>query len=128
MIVENQRDQSHCEREAQSDPPAELEPYGIESYLFPYPLPLNVPPVQIIRQYGDDRTQENLNHGLAPVFMPLSGCPASSQAERARTLPAPAAHLFRSYPQSPALNRRCAVAGGKSWECRPTPGAGLRSN
>ena len=67
MEVEDHRDQGDGEHEAGGDPPAQLEPHGVEVDLPADPLALDVAAIEVVRENRDQRAQQQLNHRSSPA-------------------------------------------------------------
>ena len=66
MIVEDHRDQRDREHQAGDDAKSQLEPHRKERDLLADPLALPVAAIKIIREDGQQRTEEQFKHGPAP--------------------------------------------------------------
>ena len=71
MKIENQRDQGHGQHQAQHDAVAQLEPDRIERYFPADALALHISADQIVGQYGEKGTEQELKHVCSPVRLSM---------------------------------------------------------
>src|SRR5690606_9691245 len=55
------------QRKAGGYPVPKLEPYGIQRDFATEPLPLDVAPIEVVRQYRDQRAKEQFDHVSSPL-------------------------------------------------------------
>src|SRR6476620_4276596 len=60
MVVENHRDQAHCQNQTARDPPPQLEPQRVKGYFLAQPLSLSISAEEIVRK--------NCQHGAEKKF------------------------------------------------------------